>query len=193
MKSLAGNKLSVPAVSLVLAAAATVAAAPARADDVVRWRAVIGLVQPENTVGSGTGQAFGGVQPWSTLGGRAKLDLQSGRLEFEVRGLVRAGGNGIGIPEIVTPTGAAPLTQVIGTLVCDTDGSAGGGNSVLVDTDPVPLSAAGDARFSGVVQLQAACLVEPDIAFLIRIPTPVGNWIANGSVRIRNAGDQDAD
>jgi hypothetical protein len=192
MNDFVRNALSAQALSLVLAATAALAAASAEADDVVRWRTVIGLVQPENAVGSGTGQALGGVQPWSTLGGRAKLDLQSGKLEFEVRGLVRAGGNGIGIPEIVSIP-PAPLTQVIGTLVCDTDGSAGGGNSVLVDTDPVPLSATGDAKFSGTVQLPTACVAESDIAILIRTPIVESRWIANGSVRSRSAGDQVSD
>ncbi len=165
--------------------------ASAEADDVVRWRTVIGLIQPQNAVGSGTGQVFGGVQPWSTLGGHARLDLQSGQLEFDVRGLVRAGGNGVGIPELVSFPTAIPLTQVIGTLVCDTDGSAGGGNSVLVDTDPVPLSATGNARFSGVVQLPPACLGEPDIAFLIRTATPISRWLANGAVRSSGTVDDD--
>jgi hypothetical protein len=43
------------------------------------------------------------------------------------------------------------------------------------------MSAQGDAEVHGPIgPLPAACL-EPDIAFLIRIPT--GQWIANGAVR----------
>src|SRR5262249_45269777 len=78
---------------------------------------------------------------------------------------------------IGTPDG---VTQVKGTLVCDTNGSAGNGNSVLVDTDLVPLSPQGDASFSGVVAVDPVCLSEADIAFLVRIGS--GAWIANGSV-----------
>jgi hypothetical protein len=68
-----------------------------------------------------------------------------------------------------------------GTLVCDTDGSASGGNSVLVDTPLVDLDEDGDAKFHGNVgAFPAVCTSEPDIAFLIR--TGSGRWIANGTV-----------
>jgi hypothetical protein len=66
-------------------------------------------------------------------------------------------------------------------VVCDTDGSASGGNSVLVDTPLVALDEQGDADFSGSVgALPAVCASEPDIAFLIRVGA--GKWIANGAV-----------
>jgi len=42
--------------------------------------------------------------------------LQTGQVNFDVRGLVLAAGNSIGTPGTVA--------QVKGTLVCDTDGSA---------------------------------------------------------------------
>ena len=149
--------------------------ASADADDTARWETVIGIVQAGNVVGSGSGAVTGGGQPWSTLGGHALVDLRSGRISFEVRGLVLAGGNGIGT--------RAAITQVKGTLVCDANGSAGAGNSVLVDTPVVDLDEEGNARFSGVLgTLPPACIAEPDIAFLIRTP-PTGNrWIANGAV-----------
>ncbi len=148
-------------------------AALADSSDTARWATVIGIMQAGNLVGSGTGQVAGGGQPWSTLGGHASIDLRSGRVDFEVRGLVLAGGNGIGTP--------AAITQVKGTLVCDTDGSAGGGNSVLVDTPLVALDESGDARFNGNVgPLPAVCSAESDIAFLVRISA--GRWIANGAV-----------
>ena len=90
-----------------------------------------------------------------------------------VRGLVLAGGNSIGTPGTVL--------QVRGTLVCDTDGSASGGNSVLVDAPLVDLDDQGNARFSGNVgSFPAACTSEPDVAFLIR--TGSGRWIGNGTV-----------
>ena len=52
-------------------------------------------------------------------------------LDFDVQGLVLAGGNSIGTPGAVN--------QVKGTLVC----IAGGATPVTLDTTPVPLSPAG--------------------------------------------------
>jgi hypothetical protein len=143
------------------------------ASPTVLWEDIIGIEQAANLVGSGTGQVTGGGQPWSTKQGSARVNLKTGMVEFLVQGLVFAGGNSIGTP--------GPVTQVKGTLVCDTNGSAGAGNSVLVDTDLVPLDDQGDAQFVGNVgDLPTVCLTEPDIAFLIR--TSGGAWIANGSV-----------
>ena len=158
----------------VMFATVLVSLGSARGDSAtVKWDDVIGVAQAGNQVGSGTGRVTGGGQPWSTESGKAQVDLRTGQLKFTVKGLVLAGGNSIGTPDGVT--------TVKGTLVCDTNGSAGGGNSVLVDTDLVPLSAQGDASFSGEVALPAVCQTEPDIAFLIRIGS--GAWIANGAVR----------
>jgi len=140
----------------------------------VEWRQIIGIIQPGNKVGSGTGQVAGGGQPWTTAGGSADVDLATGRLQFQVQGFVLAGGNAIGTPDNVT--------MVKGTLVCDTTGTANG-NSALVDTPLVPLSAKGDARFRGDIgPLPFACVNEPNLAFLIR--TAGGAWIANGAIRV---------
>ncbi len=138
----------------------------------VKWEDIVGIIQPGNMVGTGTGQVTGAGQPWTAESGKAQIDLGTGRLKFTVRGLVLAGGNSIG-----TRGGVA---TVKGTLVCDTNGSGGGGNSALVDTPLVPLSPEGDADFSGDVMLAAVCVSEADIAFLIRAGSA---WIANGSVR----------
>jgi hypothetical protein len=148
------------------------AASFADSNDTVRWASVIGILQAGNVVGSGSGAVTGGGQPWSALGGHARVDLRNNQVEFEVRGLVLAGGNAIGTP--------STFTEVKGTLVCDTNGSAGGGNSVIVDTPLVPYDEEGNARFHGKVDLPAVCASEPDIAFLIRLPA--GRWIANGAV-----------
>jgi hypothetical protein len=140
----------------------------------VEWKQIIGIIQAGNIVGSGAGKVTGGGQPWSTIRGTADVDLESGELQFRVQGLVLAGGNAIGTPDNVT--------QVKGTLVCDTTGSATG-DSTLVDTELVPLSAQGDARFNGnVAPLPDACVSSPNIAFLIR--TAGGAWLANGAVRV---------
>jgi len=94
---------------------------------------------------------------------------------------VLAGGNGIGT--------RGDITAVKGTLVCDTNGSASGSNSSLVQTAAIPLSSDGDANFSGSVgTLPAVCSSEPDLAFLIRIAEVNGvlvngPWIAFGAVR----------
>ena len=167
---------SMSALGAAVLAAALLAPVQALAGDgdSIQWRTVVGILQANNVVGAGAGAVTGGGQPWTTTGGRASVNLRTSQVNFEVRGLVFAGGNTIGTP--------LPITQVKGTLVCDTNGSAGGGNSVLVDTLPVPLDSAGDAQFSGSVgALPAACLSEPDIAFLIRIPG-ANRWIANGAV-----------
>lgn len=152
-----------------MAAGATVA----HADDTVRWKEMPGIIQTGNVVGSGTGAVTGGGQPWTTSGGEAHVNIRTGKAQFSVRGLVFAGGNSIGTPGTVT--------QVKGTLVCDTNGSAGGGNSVLVDTPLVDLSPQGEARFSGNLGILPMACLEPDIAFLVRVPA--GRWIANGAVR----------
>lgn len=159
----------------------------------VEWEQIVGIVQTGDVVGSGPTQAGSGLgsalgaAPWVTTGGRAKVNLGNGDVEFEVKGLVLAvGGSGAftGLPIGAT----AGVTPVKGTLVCDLNGSAGGGNSTLVDTPAVDLNAQGGAKFIGNVgPLPGACVNEPDIAFLVRIVGPaafVGRWIAFGAVPI---------
>ena len=140
--------------------------------DVARWQSVIGIIQGGNVVGSGTGAVTGVPGPWSAQGGHVTVDLTHGKIEFTVRGLVFAAGNTIG--------NTGTVAQVKGTLVCDTNGSASGGNSILVDTPLVDLDEEGDAHFSGNVTMPVLCAMEPDIAFLIR--TASGRWIGNGTV-----------
>jgi hypothetical protein len=149
--------------------------ASAEPGDSIRWQSVIGIIQGGNVVGSGTGAVTGAPGPWSAQGGRVKVGLDQGKVDFVVNGLVFAAGNTIG--------NTGTVAQVKGTLVCDTNGSTStpAGNSVLVDTPLVDLSDEGDAQFHGSIgALPAACLSEPDIAFLIR--TASGRWIANGTV-----------
>jgi hypothetical protein len=159
---------------LALSAALIGGNASADPGDNLRWQSVIGIAEKGNVVGFGTG-AVTGAGVWSAQGGHVKVDLDNGKIDFEVNGLVLAGGNSIGTPGTVT--------QVKGTLVCDTDGSASG-NSILVDTPLVDLSDEGDAQFHGSVgALPAVCASEPDIAFLIRAgASATAKWIANGTV-----------
>jgi hypothetical protein len=152
------------------------------------WKQMPGIILPGNVVGTGTGAVPGGFLPWTTSAGAAHVNLKSGLIHFVVRGLVFAAG----APGITIGT-PGPLTGVRGTLVCDVDGSAGGGNSVLVNTPLVTLSATGDASFSGHVEIPSVCSTESDIAFLVtaaRFGTnevPAGPWIANGAVLMMNS------
>jgi hypothetical protein len=157
------ERTRVPALVAASALLGVVAASPAAADG-VRWRTVVGIVQANNVVGN----IGGGGQPWTTLGGHASVDLSANRVEFEVRGLVLAGGNSIGTPDNVV--------QVKGTLLCDP-----GGANLTIDTILVPLSATGDAEFSGGVAPIPSTCTPSNVAFLIRIGA--GRWIANGAVR----------
>lgn len=153
------------ALSLTMGAAFLVGAfaSPAAAQN-VKWRTVIGIIQAGNLVAGITG----GGQPWSTLGGEASVNLSTGRLEFEVRGLVLAGGNSIGTPDAIT--------QVKGTLVCVT-----GATPVVMDTPLVTLSDRGDAEFEGALGPIPTTCTPTNVLFLVRIAAD--RWIANGAVR----------
>lgn len=166
-------------VSVALLAGIMVAPAGA---DVVFWKDIVGIIERGNVVGSGVGMVTGGI-PWTTRaflqGDGAYVDLATGDITFTVFGLVLAAGNSIGTPGAVT--------AVVGTLVCDTNGSASGGDSVLVNTAAVPLDSQGNAQFMGNIgPLPNACLIEEDMAFLIRNATSgtPANWIANGAVKV---------
>jgi len=169
MQSLLRKSLIVA--GLALTAAAVGRNASADSSDVLRWTSVIGIAAPNNVVGTGAGAVAGGPTPWSTLDGHATVDLSKNKITFDVRGLVLAGGNSIGTPGAVA--------QVKGTLVCDTDGSAG--DTVLIDTALVDLSEQGEAQFNGRVgAFPAVCSTEPDVAFLVRVGA--GKWIASATV-----------
>jgi hypothetical protein len=141
-------------------------ASPSQADNIVVWRTIRGIEQAGNMVGGITG----GGQPWSTREGEVLVSLDSGFVEFEVRGLVLAGGNTIGTP--------GPVTQVKGTLVC----GPGSASPTVIDTPLVPLDAQGNAEFSGAFSSSTAGCNAMDVAFLVR--TAGGTWIGNGSVRL---------
>ncbi len=135
------------------------------------WSRIVGLADPGSLVGRresgedcnvGIDCVQGAVGAWSAAGGSASVDLDSGRVDFSVEGLVVASDPSfanLGTPSVVS--------MVKGTFVCnDTEP----GIPELVDTDPVRLTARGNARFHGHVELPASCTGEPgDIVFLIRI------------------------
>jgi hypothetical protein len=134
----------------------------------VRWKRIIGIEQANNVVGGITG----GGQPWSAIDGEVEVSLTYGGVEFDVRGLVLAGGNSIGTPDGVT--------NVMGTLVC---GLAAGETPTVIDTPAVPLSPQGNADFLGSFNSSTAGCSATDVAFLIRNAAS-GAWIGNGSVRV---------
>jgi hypothetical protein len=149
-------------------------ASPSQADDsgLVRWKKIIGIEQATNVVGNPPNTVTGGGQPWSTLDGEVVVNLEDGSVDFEVRGLVLAGGNSIGTPDGVT--------NVKGTLVC---GLMAGETTTIISTNPVPLSAQGNAEFSGSFTSSTAGCSATDVAFLITNAAN-GAWIGNGAVRV---------
>ena len=85
--------------------------------DDLHWQSVIGIAQPNNVVGSGTGAVTGGGAPWSAFDGHVNVDLERGDVNFDVHGLVLAAGNSIGTrgtiaavkgTSFATPTAARP-------------------------------------------------------------------------------------
>ena len=60
------------------------------AGDTVHWQTVIGIVQANNVVGTGTGAVTGGGTPWSAQSGQAEVNLATGELHFVVHGLALA-------------------------------------------------------------------------------------------------------
>ena len=141
--------------------------------DSLHWKSIIGILAPGNVVGTGSAKVTGAPGPWSAQGGSVNVDPDKGKVDFSVRGLVLAAGNSIGTP--------GSVVQVKGTLVCDTNGSAG--DSVVIETPPVDLDEDGDADFHGNVgALPPVCTTQPDVAFLIRTTSGAGVWIANGTV-----------
>jgi hypothetical protein len=88
---------------------------------VLRWQTIAGIQVLGDVVGVGTPEvgsgAITGGAPWNTLGGFAKVNLNNGRVKFDVNGLILAVGSASqvglsGLP-IGTPAG---VTAVKGTL-----------------------------------------------------------------------------
>lgn len=142
------------------------AGAFAQTDTVVRWRGIEGVITAPG-VDNPVGQIHSGAGPWTTKSGSARVNLVSGSGSFEVEGLVLNGGNASGTP--------GPVTNVVGTLVCN-PGGAGGGTETAIDTPTAALSPVGDAELSFKLNVPAVC---NNPVFLIRVPS--GRWIATGT------------
>ena len=154
---------------------------PATAELVI-WFSIEGIGHPKAEVAAIKGSDL----PWLTTGGRVQVNLVNGDVSFRVTGLALAGGDDIG---------RTPVVEVMGTLVCDANGDAGG--PVVMDTATTSLSADGKADFQGTVSIDPVCSAEspPDVAFLIRTssgepaPSCQGSddfcWLAHGA-ELRN-------
>jgi len=165
---------------LAVLCSATVAFAQNHEDDaVVGWKTIVGNITVSNN--DAVGGVNPGTTPWSTVGGRARVNLATGDVSFDVDGLVLNGGNATG-----TPGG---VDQVEGSLICD----AGKDDQTIFTTTPVPLSAQGNADFSGTFNAIPGACSNP--LFLIRIgpdlPGANQRWIATGAVR--SFGDSNED
>jgi hypothetical protein len=189
-----------PATMACLASALLISlsAAAAQAKE-LEWNGIFGLIEAFNVVGVGTptppdnptSGAVTGAAPWVTTSGHAKVDLDSGKANFRVKGLVLAvGSQAVSAGNTLSGLGIgtnAGVTMVKGTLVCNISGKTGPDQvSVEDDTTPVALSFQGNASFYGslVDPVPSVCLTNPeDTAFLIRIvqPSPFFDlWIAFG-------------
>jgi len=107
----------------------------AQNDAVVRWKTIVGNITVSHN--DAVGGINPGTTPWSTVGGRARVNLATGQVSFDVDGLVLNGGNATGTP--------GPVDQVEGSLICD----AGQKDQTIFTTTPVPLNAQGNADFTG--------------------------------------------
>ena len=149
----------------------SLASAFAGEDNFVRFERIVGVITALN-VDNPVGNIHSGTFPWTTRSGLARVDLTTGRVLWEVDGLVINGATFSGTP--------GPITAVRGTLVCN----AGAGNQTVFDTAAVPLNVHGDAQFSGNFaggQIPGTC---GNPIFLIRIVQPAGaagRWIATGA------------
>src|SRR5215510_12988916 len=120
--------------TLVFAAASF---AQASDDSVVHWKNIVGVITAQGVDNPISPNISSGTFAWSTRSGRAQVNLETGAVAFNVEGLVINGTQFSGTP--------GPITFVTGTLVCD----AGTPQETAFDTQPVALSSAGDAKFSG--------------------------------------------
>src|SRR5260370_27150987 len=154
----------------LLAVLCSATAAFAQNDAVVRWKTIVGNITVSNN------DALGGINPattpWSTVGGRARVNLATGHASFDVDGLVLNGGNATG-----TPGG---VDQVEGSLICD----AGKADQTIFTTTPLGLNAQGNADFSGTFATIPGTCTNP--LFMIRIvphlPHANQRWMATGPV-----------
>jgi len=143
----------------------------------VRWQDIVGVITAQGVDNPVSANISSGTFAWSTSSGQASVDLATGATSFDVEGLVINGTQFSGTP--------GPITAVTGTLVCN----PGDQTEMALDTAAVPLSARGNARFSGAIPSIPAVCANP--LFLVRIAVPAGaagRWIATGTVPVTGNG-----
>ena len=119
-------------------------------DAVVRWKTIVGNITVSNN--DAVGGINPGTTPWSTLGGRASVNLVTGHVSFDVDGLVLNGGNATGTPDGVD--------QVEGSLICD----AGKKDQTIFTTTPVPSKRARECGFLRDIQYHSGHLHKPPLS-----------------------------
>jgi hypothetical protein len=137
----------------------------------VRWNGIVGVITAPGVDNPVSG-IHAGAGPWSVRSGRARVNLATGAMFFDVDGLVLNGGNATGTP--------GPVSAVVGTLVCNP-----GATPVILDSAPVALNGHGDAQLAGQISGIPSTCNNP--LFLIRISAPAaaaGRWIATGTERV---------
>ena len=172
-KVLAGLLPILLCASVALATGTQFGAGLGNSEGLVRWTSIVGVITAPG-VDAPVGNIHAGATPWTVRQGFATVNLETGAVFFEVNGLVINGSNSSGTP--------GPITAVTGTLVCNP-----GATATVLDTPSTPLSAEGNAVFSGHFNGVPAACGNP--LFLIRIATPAGaagKWIATGAQRILN-------
>src|SRR5690349_7399584 len=96
--------------------------------NVVKWNKIIGtMTTPFPTIGGISAVGF----PWSTQDGKAWVNLGTGQIKFDVKGLVLAASTPLAVAGTIGVT-----TKVKGTLVCNGLSNV---TSSFVDTASVPL------------------------------------------------------
>jgi hypothetical protein len=165
---------------LMLLAALLASASLAHAQNIVRWKTIVGVITAPNVDNPVAGSSIhSGTSPWTTRGGYATVNLATGALAFNVEGLVLNGGDFSG----TLPSG---FPNVVGTLVCNPGSTNAAQPQAILDTPQVSIDQQGNADFSGnLVGIPPAQCTNP--LFLIRIPAAGGRWIANGAVRTTNS------
>jgi len=151
---------------------------------VVSWPNIVGVItapgvdNPVAGVNEGAnvlGQIHSGTLPWATRSGSASVDLTTGSVRFDVKGLVLIGGNASGTP--------GPINEIVGTLVCNPGNGSFFQRQTVLDTPPVSLSDRGDARFEGDLTEPVPSSCSSPL-FLIRIGPDFGDfagrWLATG-------------
>jgi hypothetical protein len=163
------KKILIALLPMALSAAATFGLG--NENSIVSWNSIAGVITAPG-VDNPIGAIHGGAGPWSVHSGRARVNLSNGFTSFEVEGLVLNGSSSSGTP--------GAITEVKGTLVCDSGGTA----PTISDTAAVSLNVRGDAHFEGQISDLPTTCDHP--IFLIRIATPAGaagRWIATGTRR----------